>query len=85
MNHLKRLILLFLSIFAGVNALAQFEVGGGDPGRYRWNEYDTENYRIIYPGRTIQGRGGTRGRLLHHTVTFAPNHPTLSSACPYRG
>ena len=54
MNHLKRLILLFLSIFAGVNALAQFEVGGGDPGRYRWSEYDTENYRIIYPGRTIQ-------------------------------
>lgn len=53
MNHLKRFLLLF-SIFVGAKAFAQFEVGGGDPGRYRWSEYETDNYRIIFPGRTLQ-------------------------------
>lgn len=42
-----RLFILF--ILFPLAASAQFYVPGDDPGKLKWNYFDTESYRIIYP------------------------------------
>ena len=44
-GYIFALILLLLPVAAG----AQFYVTGDDPGKLRWNFFDTESYRVIYP------------------------------------
>ena len=51
MSSLKKIILI-LALFIPSLASAQFFVTGDDPGKLKWNQFDTESYRIIYPQGT---------------------------------
>ena len=41
--------LLFCLLLAAAPARAQFYSAGTDPGRVRWSQIRTDNYRVIYP------------------------------------
>ena len=41
--------LIILSLLFPLAASAQFYVPGDDPGKLKWNYFDTESYRVIYP------------------------------------
>ena len=48
MSLFKR-ISFIIAILVPSLASAQFIVTGDDPGRLKWNSFDTESYRVIYP------------------------------------
>ena len=48
MSSLRKIIFLTLLLIPSL-ASAQFFVTGDDPGKLKWNFFDTESYRIIYP------------------------------------
>ena len=47
--NLKFAFFHILFLFFPVLSQAQFYVTGDDPGRLKWNTFDTESYRVIYP------------------------------------
>lgn len=48
MKFLKKIIFV-LALSIPSLASAQFFVTGDDPGKLKWNSFDTESYRVIYP------------------------------------
>lgn len=48
MSILKKIIFIIALLLPSL-ASAQFFVTGDDPGSLKWNSFDTESYRVIYP------------------------------------
>lgn len=48
MTFNKKIISLLILLIPSL-ASAQFFVTGDDPGKLKWNSFDTESYRVIYP------------------------------------
>lgn len=69
-NHMFRRLAttaLSLMLFAAT-AAAQFYVTGDDPARVRWNQVETENFRLIYP-RGLDSLARVYGRELERWRT----------------
>ncbi len=49
MGNPVKIFLALLLVFAALDASAQFYLTGDDPGRVRWKQIETQNYKLIYP------------------------------------
>lgn len=79
---LKNIFCLLLTLCATFPCAAQFFLTGDDPGRVRWSQVTTANYRLIFP-RGMDSLAFVYGRSLEHyrssvgqTISYLPGQYT---------